>query len=135
MRHQHPTIGINSKHKLPTGHRGILTHHGIYLDCRLGQAGRRCTLTHEIVHLERGPVPDHPHYAAIEEHLVNVISARRLITLPPLIDALVWTQHPHELAEELWTDYDTVTTRVQHLTHEEHAHITRELTQRQPWNN
>ncbi|WP_338020921.1 hypothetical protein [Rhodococcus sp. YH1] len=126
---------VNCDYKLGDRTKGLMTAHGIYLDCRLNQTGRRCTLTHEIIHLERGPVPHHPYFAAIEEHIVEVLSARRLITLPHLLDALAWTQHPFELAEELWTDVDTVTTRVQHLTREERAHINRELARRQPWNN
>ncbi|MBH0121522.1 hypothetical protein I0Q12_19215 [Rhodococcus sp. CX] len=126
---------VSCEYKLSGRARGILTIHGIYLDCRLTQAGRRCTLTHEIVHLERGPVPRHPYFAALEEHIVDVLTARRLIALPHLIDKLLWTQHPHELADELWVDVDTLTTRVQHLTREERAHINRELARRQPWNN
>lgn len=135
IRHRHPHIGVDATHRLPSGYRGLLTPAGIYLDCRLSQAGRRCTLAHEIVHLERGPVPDHPHFAALEEHAVEVIAARRLIRITHLIDALVWTQNLHELAEELWVDTDTVITRVQHLTTREHAHIETELAERQPWNN
>ncbi|MGV9744633.1 hypothetical protein ACWDTG_06925 [Rhodococcus zopfii] len=131
----HPRVPITCEYKLESGRKGLLTTSGIYLDCRLTQAGRRCTLTHEIIHLERGPVPDHPYLSAIEEHLVDVLTARRLITLPHLLDGLVWTQWPDELAEELWVDVDTLTTRVEHLTGEERAHINRELARRQPWNN
>ncbi|MCK8674144.1 hypothetical protein M1M07_23910 [Rhodococcus sp. HM1] len=126
---------VTCEYKLEAGRKGLLTTSGIYLDCRLNQAGRRCTLTHEIEHLERGPAPDHPHFAALEEHIVEVLAARRLITLPHLLDAAVWTQHPHELAEELWVTVETLTTRVAHLTREERAHINRELARRQPWNN
>ena len=133
IRHHHPHIGVDTTHRLPSGYRGLLTRAGIYLDCRLSQAGRRCTLGHEIVHLERGPVPDHPHFATLEEHAVNVITARRLIRLNHLVDALTWTQHPNELAEELWVDTDTVTTRMQHLTTRERAYIESELAERQPW--
>lgn len=132
---RHPHIHVTCSYTLREGTRGLITPAGIYLDCRLNQAGRRCTLTHEIIHLERGPVPDHPYLSAIEEHLVDVLAARRLITLPHLLDSLVWTQYPDELAEELWVDVDTLTTRVEHLTREERAHINRELARRQPWNN
>lgn len=135
LERHHPHLPVNCHYPLAGHTRGLLTIHGIYLDCRLNQTGRRCTLTHEITHLERGPVPDHPHYSILEEHTVEVLSARRLITTPALVDALAWTQHPHELADELWVTVDTLTTRVQHLTREEHAHITRELARRQPWSN
>ncbi|MGV5046843.1 hypothetical protein [Rhodococcus pyridinivorans] len=131
----HPHIRVTCNYKLPPGYDGLLTEDGIYIDRRLTQAERRCTLTHEIIHLERGAPPDHPHFAAYEEHIVEVLAARRLIAIPRLIDGLLWTQHPHELADELWVDVDTLTTRVQHLTREERAHIIRELAERQPWNN
>lgn len=131
----HPHIHVTCRDQLPSGLDGAWTGGLIYLDCRLNQAGRRCVLTHEIIHLERGPVPDHPYLSAIEEHLVDVLAARRLITLPHLLDGLIWTQYPDELAEELWVDVDTLTTRVEHLTREERAHINRELARRQPWNN
>ncbi|MCD2096576.1 hypothetical protein [Rhodococcus rhodochrous] len=135
LAHRHPHLRVTCEYVLPESRKGLATTEGIYLDRRLTQAGRRCTLTHEIIHLERGAPPDHPHFAAYEEHLVEVLAARRLIAIPQLIDAALWTQHPYELADELWVDIDTLTTRVQHLTREERATIIRELAERQPWNN
>lgn len=129
----HPNLRVTCQHRLGGHLKGLFTPHGIYLDCRLTQAGRRCTLTHEIIHLERGPVPRHSHFSKLEEHTVEVLAARRLIELPHLLNGLLWTQHPHELADELWVDIDTLTTRLQHLTPEERSHIETELTQRQPW--
>ncbi|QIX48902.1 hypothetical protein HFP48_04595 [Rhodococcus sp. DMU1] len=131
----HPHMKVNCRYPLPGTRAGLLTVHGIYLDCRLNQAGRRCTLQHEIEHLERGPVPDHPHFAALEEHIVDVLAARRLIALPHLFDALLWTKHPIELADELFVDLDTLSTRLEHLTPRERGYINLELARRQPWNN
>ena len=132
---RHPHIRVTCDYVLPEHRRGLWTTEGIYLDRRLTQAGRRCTLTHEIIHLERGEVPNHPYFAAYEEHVVEVLTARTLIALPQLVDAALWTQHPYELADELWVDVDTLLTRVQHLTREERTTIIRELAERQPWNN
>jgi hypothetical protein len=132
---RHPHIRVTCNYTLREDTQGLLTPDGIYIDRRLTQAERRCTLTHEIIHLERGEVPNHPHFAAYEEHIVEVLTARTLISLPHLIDAALWTQHPYELAEELWVDVDTLLTRVQHLTRDERDTIHRELLERQPWNN
>lgn len=64
----------------------------IWLCRTLAQAERRCTLTHELVHRERGPVPTDPAAAAREEQIVDEITARRLITLSQLAEGLRWFQ-------------------------------------------
>ncbi|WP_234802321.1 hypothetical protein [Mycolicibacterium fortuitum] len=84
----------------------------IWLCRTLTQAERRCTLTHELVHHERGPVPADPAAAAREEQIVDEIAARRLITLPQLADGLRWSRQPRELAEHLWVDQPTLQTRM-----------------------
>ncbi|WP_182349487.1 hypothetical protein [Tomitella gaofuii] len=119
-RHHHERIPITVTH-LPDGYDGAWTTQGIFLSKHLGQAGRRCTLTHELVHVERGPaihgIP------AIEERIVDEITARRLITLCALRDALRWCGGipGAECAEELWVDQATLDTRVATLTAAERA--------------
>ncbi|KOS56460.1 hypothetical protein Rruber_02716 [Rhodococcus ruber] len=131
----HPHIRVTCRDVLPDGLKGAWTGDTVYLDPSLGQASRRWVLTHEIHHIERGPVPDDPYLSAIEERIVDILSARKLIPLPQLVDALVWTQDHHELAEELWVDVDAIAVRLDNLTPAERAHIHRELARRQPWNN
>ncbi len=91
---------------------GLQQGRRIWLCRTLTQAERRCTLTHELVHRERGPVPTDPAAAAREERIVHEIAARRLITLPQLVDGLRWTREPHQLAEHLWVDIPTLRTRM-----------------------
>ncbi len=91
----------------------------------LTQAERRSTLTHELVHLERGPVP--PALRAREERAVDAEAACRLITLEQLADALVWSFDDHELAEELWVDVATVRARLAALGEEETALLNKRL--------
>lgn len=114
---------------LPAGVRGIAEHGGsvITLDPRQTQPERRCTLTHELIHLERGPVPSCPVAAAREELAVEAEAARRLIPLDALIDALLWSYDEHELADELWVDLDMVRARLDNLTGEERAVIDERL--------
>lgn len=89
----------------------------ITLHPRLLQAERRATLTHELVHLERGPaVRGHE---AREERAVEIEAARRLIDLAQLVDAVKWTDDVHELAFELWVDPDTVQIRLRSLPEHE----------------
>lgn len=77
------------------------------------QAQRRCTIAHEVAHVERGPVPGH--LQGREEEAVDVLAARRLITWPDLRDAALWARSVHELADELWVDEATVECRLRHL--------------------
>lgn len=87
----------------------------IWLCATLTQAERRCTLTHELVHRERGPAPADCAAAAREERIVDEITARRLISVPALVDGLRWTRQPRELAEHLWVDEPTLRTRMDTL--------------------
>lgn len=105
--------------------RTDFTSRTITLDHQLLQAERRSTLTHELVHLERGPVP--AGYTVREERAVEVEAARRLITLEQLADAMLWAYDEHELADELWVDVPTVRTRLASLTDAEGRDLNRRL--------
>jgi hypothetical protein len=97
------------------------------------QAERRSTLTHELIHLERGTAVEPRHIASEERH-VERESARRLITVEDLVDALRWSRDEHELADELWTDVDTVRTRLTNLSPVEKQYIEAELDRREAGN-
>lgn len=94
---------------------------------RLDQAGRRSTIAHELVHLERGPVSSDPRLRRIEERDVEAEAARRLVDVQHLVSALQWSQWPGEVAEECWVDVATLRARVGHLTSEERAAVTAAL--------
>lgn len=85
------------------------------LDPRQLQVERRCTLAHELVHIARGPVPDDDWLAAREEAAVEQQTARELISLDTLLDALKWSRDPHEVADLCWVTVEVLTTRIQHL--------------------
>lgn len=82
---------------------------------------RTCTLAHELVHLERGPVL--VRNTPREERAVAAIAARRLVPLPRLAQALRWTDDPRALAEELDVDPRTVRARLANLTDAERAEL------------
>ena len=86
-------------------------HRLIVINDRLGAAEERCTLTHEIIHAERGPVP--AHHTAREERIVDAEAARRLIPLDALLEAVRWARCPAEAAETLGVDVPTLLTRVE----------------------
>lgn len=88
----------------------------IWLSHGLTQAERRSTLTHELIHAERGDEPCCTSWHDDkQERLVDGMAARRLIPLEQLVLALRWSQDERELAEELWVDVATVRARLEGL--------------------
>lgn len=86
-------------------------HERIWLDSRLGQAERRCTLAHELEHIRRGHDGCQPPQV---ERSVHSAAARRLIPdVHHLADALVWSCGDlAAAAEELWVDRQTLMARL-----------------------
>jgi uncharacterized protein DUF955 len=93
----------------------------ITLHRSLDPAERRCTLAHELVHLERGPVL--VRQTRREEQVVAAIAARRLVPLAALTAGLRWTHDPAQLADDLGVDERTVRLRLASLTDAERATI------------
>lgn len=127
LRDEHTDVQLSCQHRLPDQIMGLQRGARIWLCRTLTQAERRCTLTHELVHRERGPVPADPAAAAREEQIVDEITARRLITLPQLADGLRWSRQTRELAEHLWVDQPTLQTRMATLDPVEVADLEHEL--------
>lgn len=97
----------------------------ILLGIRLSGVEERCTLTHEIVHAERGPFPRWA--TAREEAAVNAAAARRLISLDALGEALAWSLHPAVAAEELDVDPPMLEALLRDLTEAEVEALRRRL--------
>ncbi|QZD97560.1 metalloprotease [Gordonia phage LonelyBoi] len=112
----HPDITIDCTRRLPAGTMGLIGEQTVWIHRGLTQTERRCTLTHELMHIE---MPD------ADEETIERETARRLITLPQLVDAFRWLRHPSlpELAEHLWVDQQTAWTRMQNLDPIEVAEI------------
>jgi len=116
--HAHyPQVGVHDVDLRPLRLLGRITPHGIEVEKTCRQRERRSTLAHELVHLERGIAPYHPHYTLREERIVDEIAARRLIPLDDLFNAMIWCQGrvDDEVAEELGVDLDTLNTRINTL--------------------
>lgn len=110
---------------LPEGLLGWTDHEQrrIVLHRDMLQVERRCTIAHELEHVQRGPVPADPWLAAREESAVEQAAARRLIGLEALGDALAWSLDEHEVADVLWVDVDTLRVRMAHLHPSERAYL------------
>ncbi len=85
----------------------------IVLDRGLSQRERRCSLAHELVHVERRDECRQPPKV---EALVHLEAARRLIALDHLAASLRWTHDRQVLADELWVDDVTLDARLDGLT-------------------
>lgn len=110
---------------LPPERAGTICTDGtLTLAADLLQVERRCVLTHELVHDERGI----PHVEdGREESFVEQEVARRLIELDALADALRWSVQPAEVAADLWVTVDVLLTRIKHLHPSERAWLRRGL--------
>lgn len=106
---------------------GVIEYTGptITLTTGMTQAERRSTLTHELVHYERGPC--HPTHTVREEAAVDREAAKRLIGIRELGEALAWSTDATEVAEELWVDVATVKARMTCLHPAERAYLRRRL--------
>ncbi len=95
----------------------------------LNQAEARCTVAHEIVHHERRD--DVLGYCGVAwldtrlERRVHAIAARRLIIVPELIDAVLWSDDAGEIAEQLVVDARTLYVRMVDLSVFEYREISK----------
>lgn len=96
----------------------------VTLDKRLGQAQRRSAIAHETEHILRGPAVG---YREREELAVEKATARKLIDIKDLGEALAWSQNLYEVADDLWVDSETVEVRLKHLHPSERAYLLRRL--------
>ena len=90
---------------------------------------RRCTLQHELIHLERGPVPRG--WVDQEEERVRRETARRMIPdVRSLGEACAWALTEHEAADELGVDVQVLRYRLRHLHPAERGYLKRRLAAR-----
>ncbi len=132
LRDHYPHIDVSFVDLTELGLNGRLTPRGIELHHHSRQRERRSTLGHEVGHLERGPVPKHPHFAQREEQVVEELTARRMIRLPDLVDAILWCQGrtDDETAEELWVSHKLLLTRIRTLTPGERKWVEHQIARR-----
>jgi hypothetical protein len=104
---------------------GELRYPVIALRAGTTAAQRRCTLAHELVHLERG-VHDCGPWAAREERAVHAEAARRLIGGDDLVRAIRGAGGSDDLAllaAALDVDRETLRVRLESLSRTERARI------------
>jgi hypothetical protein len=119
---------------LPGRLLGELCYPVIALRADSSPGQQRCTLTHEIVHLERG-VRDCGPWLAREEQYVDREVALRLLPvglLAPAIRDAGGVEDLEEIARQLDVDTQTLTMRLSMLTRSERARV-RTYRMREVW--
>ena len=114
LRDKWSTITYRPISSLPGGVLGCTDGRNIYIVDGLTTAERRCVLTHELIHLERG---EYAHQSKRIECAIEQEAARRLIPHENLLEA-DWTQPLASIAESLWVDETTLRARL-HTLHPE----------------
>lgn len=118
-----PHVALEHTDDLPPGRRADTNGTDeIRMRRRLLQVERRCSLTHELIHLEHGHTgacsPGH-------EAGVDREAARRLIPWERLLAAVRWARSESELADELWVTVHVLRARVAELRADELLEIAR----------
>lgn len=94
----------------------------VVLDQRLTEAGKRCALMHELVH--RQLADDLPTgFDRWQEKRCRDITARALINIVDLGDAVMWSVEVEEQAEHLHVNTDTLLDRLRYLTPDEEGYL------------
>jgi Zn-dependent peptidase ImmA (M78 family) len=114
---------------MPAGYDASTDHDEklIWMDRRLNQAERRWTVTHEMIHIERG------HDGTCNDKIecsVDREAARRLIPIEALVMAALWSRTLREMACELWVPAHAVVTRMDSLHPAERAYLHRRVANR-----
>ncbi len=97
---------------LPPGLRGATAGDTIWMESRLLQVERRCTLTHELVHIDFG---HEGCQTEKEEERVRKVTAERLIRRDHLIHAFRWALSLEEAADELWVTPEVLLDRLRFM--------------------
>ena len=109
---------------------GLTIHSTATISLRRGLTWeeRRCTIQHELVHLEQGPVPRG--LRGKDEEWVRRETALRMIPeIRPVGDAIAWSLCEEEAAQELGVDVPVLRYRLNHMSPMEHAWLRSRLGQ------
>lgn len=124
--HYHPWRELRSREhveltweSLPPGIRGITDGtSAIVLEHRQLQVERRCTLAHELAHIDLGHTTE---TTVQEETTARRYAAQKLIEWDALVDVFKWAHNAHEAADELWVTPEVLEDRLRFLHPNERA--------------
>ncbi|WP_157571806.1 hypothetical protein [Nocardioides alkalitolerans] len=112
------------------GPMGLTNHRDQTISLRRGMSWeeRRCTVQHEVLHIERGPQP--LGLRAKDEEKVRRETAFLMIPeIRDVLEALLWAYTDEEAAEELGVDVYVLRYRLRHMSPMERAWLTNRFAQ------
>ena len=124
MKSHHPWRDLRSRphitlswRDLPPGIRGATDGtSAIWMEVDLLQVERRCTLAHELAHIDLGHTTA---TTVAEERAARRYAANKLIDWDGLVDVFRWAHNAFEAADELWVTPEVFEDRLRALTHVE----------------
>lgn len=127
MRDEHPEWRIHYAPTLPWGALGVTrwSDQTVWLVHGLTQVQRRCVLEHERQHIVRG----RHSCDDVDEAFIEQATARTLVPLDLLVDAVKWSRDFGEVADACWVTGDVLAARLKHLHPAERAVVAEVLGQ------
>lgn len=118
--HYHPWRELRSREhlelawvNLPPGIRGLTDgSSAIWMESRQLQVERRCTLAHELAHIDLNHTTKP---TVFEERKARRYAAQKLIDWDDLVDVFKWAHNVHEAADELWVTPEVLEDRLKAL--------------------
>ena len=126
-----PHIDVHWREDLGHEIRGLTDgHRHIWLSSKLSQVQRRCTLMHELVHVEREHRGCQP---PVVERSVRMEAAHRLVPdVRRIASELAWAHDLAEAADHLWVTSEVLRVRLEALHPAERAWL-RERLEGKTW--
>lgn len=110
-------VVVSWRDDMPTGMRGATNGHDIiWMDKKLIQVERRCTLAHELTHVDLGH--DGCQSEKVEQQ-VRAVTARRLIRFEDFVDVSRWALSAGDAADCLWVTERVLTDYINALSEAE----------------
>lgn len=112
---------------IPELGRYYVHRHVIVIRKGLRLVEERSVLWHELVHADRGD----EHCSPKTDGLVTREAARRAIAVDELADAMLWSDHPAEQADQLKVTEALLQVRLEHLHPSERGYLQRRLSMKE----
>lgn len=130
---RHPGVHIARCDIAPVRGAWVASERIILLSAELDLVGRRCTLAHELAHIDLAHAPQGGWFGARHERDADRLAARRLLEdIDEIATALcVHPLHPELVAEHLGVTVGVLRRRLANLTPDEKDHIEQRLAARE----